>query len=655
MIMRRLTEVMVIAVLVNPCAWGAAPPAEKTGWPVSLVTVLSDLAAGDVDYDGRLEVVAKGSNGDLYAWESDGTAMTGWPQAPGESYWAPSMADLDGDGTLEILTIVEGAGAGDFLRCYRYDGAILWTVQPPCCFRSFRTSAIADVDLDGTLDVFSIAADNGDQWDMAYLMKGTTGADFTDWPINLTGYGREPFILVDIDGDGDLEVVLPPDGSVVTDALRAYHHSGSPVAGYPITTSDFSHGTMGDIEGNGSLDFLARAGSVGGWDKFANALPGWPQAPCGGLNPIPSVCDVGNGGLLEMAFATLNTCPGIKGFSYLYNYEGTPPLGWPVDNGNFSSGDQTLIGDTDGDELLNFINGMTEGSFSPDSKIVNRNENGAMAAGFPWDFSFLTAGFGGPTGILVDLDLDGVLDLGMVSAEEYQLHFWSLGASYNPLNMHWRMAGGNMQHTGEWHPPSYYVPAVASVSPALTWVTSCPVGTLQCSGASFESKPFVWFVPSTDAPDFYGGDLSKGIPAVAVAQPQIHPVTALPQNPLNATYIEITPPVLGIGSYELVIQNPTGIRNMVKPVITVTDDVGASAAPVGDTLMVNFGPSDGELSFDWGDVGNTEYVVIYDTAPDGLFDSEAGQTTTNSLTVESPAGTMLFFKVGGVNSCGLGP
>jgi hypothetical protein len=257
---------------------------------------------------------------------------------------------------------------------------------------------------------------------------------------------------------------------------------------------------------------------------------------------------------------------------------------------------------------------------------------------------------------LVDLDLDGIVDLGLPSGDAYQLHFWSLGASYNPLNMHWRMAGGNMQHTGEWHPPSYYVPMVSSVSPALTWVTSCPVGTLQCSGASFESKPFVWFVPSADAPDFYGGDLSKGIPAVAVAQPQIHPVTASPQNPLNATYLEITPPpALGIGSYELVIQNPTGIRNMVKPLITVTDDPSASAAPVGNTLMVNFGPTESELAFDWGDVGNTEYVVIYDTAPDGLFDNEAGQTTTNSLTVPMPAGTMLFFKVVGVNSCGLGP
>jgi hypothetical protein len=236
-----------------------------------------------------------------------------------------------------------------------------------------------------------------------------------------------------------------------------------------------------------------------------------------------------------------------------------------------------------------------------------------------------------------------------------KIYFWDLPVFYNPLNMHWRMAGHNMQRTGEWHPPSYYVPQVNTLLPALTWITSCPVETLQCFGESFESLPFVWFVPSADAPDFYGGDLSKGIPAVAVAQPQIHPASGIPQNPLNATYIDIIPPALGIGSYELVIQNPTGIRNMVKPVITVTDDPTASAAPVGSTLMVNFGPSDGELAFDWGDVGNTEYVVIYDTAPDGLFDSEAGQTTTNALTTESPAGTDLFFKVVGVNSCGLGP
>ena len=71
--------------------------------------------------------------------------------------------------------------------------------------------------------------------------------------------------------------------------------------------------------------------------------------------------------------------------------------------------------------------------------------------------------------------------------------------------------------------------------------------------------------------------------------------------------------------------------------------------------MVNFGLSDSELSFDWDDVGNTEYVVIYDTAPGGTFDNETGRATTNALTTESPAGTDLFFRVVGVNSCGLGP
>jgi hypothetical protein len=555
------------------------------------------------------------------------------------------MADLTGDGKLEILTVIEGPGGyGNILRAYTYDGSILWTVTAACCFRNFRTPAIADVDLDGTLDVFSIAADDGDQEDEAYLLHGATGASFTGWPFDLSGYGRNKWSLSDVDGNEDLEIIIH--------AMEGFNHDGTVAAGYPKAKG--ANGTIADVDGKGSNDWFATLSvnpEMGGVDLDINPLPGWPVfSLCGQPLSLPSICDINNDGLLEMGFSSIS-----NGCVSLYNHDGTAPTGWPVIDGNFSCGFETVIGDTDNDGMLNFIVGCGEEDFSPTGKILNYNEDAVSATDFPWMFAHPADG----TGLLTDLDLDGDVELGMPmqvsGTTQAALFFWDLPAPYNPLNMHWRMAGGNMQHTGEWHPPSYYVPQVNTLSPALTWVTSCPVGTLQCSGASFESKPFVWFVPSADAPLFYGGDLSKGIPAVAVAQPQIHPVTALPQNPLNATYIEVTPPALALGSYELVIQNPTGIRNMVKPVITVTDDVGASVTPVGDTLMVDFGPTPSELAFDWGDVGNAEYVVIYDTAPDGAFGDEAGRTTTNALTTESPAGTDLFFQVVGVNSCGLGP
>jgi len=648
---KALALAIFIGGVVSLLTWGAAPPSEKPGWPITVIPILSDLVVGDLDYDGQLEIVAKGSNGDLYAWENDGTIMPGWPKNIGASYWTPSLADVDGNGTLEIITTAQDVGLRK-LKCFQYDGTLLWEVTSACCFKVFRTHTIADVNADGALEIFAFAGGSnpGQLW-----LLDSNGNTLSGWPILLPDSSPSKHAVVaEIDGTSGLEILM---SQAQTGNIWAWHYDGSVVSGYPllIVEGEFY---LSDMEGTGSKNIVARSFGMTVRDLDGTMKPGWPQTVCSS-NPLPSLCDVDGNGQLETGISSVG-CAGNHP-SYLFHNDGTNVSGWPADRINFSSGDEMLIGDTDGDGKLNFINGATENDLSPDGRVHNFKEDGTSTAGFPWDFPNPTARFGGTTGVLVDLDLDGTVDLGLPSEQEYQLHFWSLGAPYNPLNMHWRMAGGNMQHTGEWHPPSYYIPRVDWVSPALTWVTSCPVTTLTVHGKGFESIPFIWFVPSADVAAFYGGDLSKGIAAVAVAQPQIHPISGLPQNPLNATYLEITTPALATGTYELVIQNPTGIRNTwtggpAAPLITVTNDPTESQADVGNTFMVNFGPSNPELTFDWADVGNAEYVVIYDTDPSQIpLSNELAHPTTNSLTSEVPVGADLFFRIVGVNSCGYGP
>ncbi|OYT52617.1 MAG: hypothetical protein B6U72_07640 [Candidatus Altiarchaeales archaeon ex4484_2] len=73
------------------------------GWPkLTGGAVASSPALGDLDGDGRLEVVIGSYDGRVYAWHHNGSEVDGWPKLTGGAV-ASSPADLDGDGDVEVI------------------------------------------------------------------------------------------------------------------------------------------------------------------------------------------------------------------------------------------------------------------------------------------------------------------------------------------------------------------------------------------------------------------------------------------------------------------------------------------------------------------------------------------------------------------------
>ena len=77
------------------------------GWPVDLDDLVSGncLAAGDVDGDGRSEIVAVDVHGRVHVLTADGKKLDGYPVTPPETgvpMRPPIVSDLDGDGAAEI-------------------------------------------------------------------------------------------------------------------------------------------------------------------------------------------------------------------------------------------------------------------------------------------------------------------------------------------------------------------------------------------------------------------------------------------------------------------------------------------------------------------------------------------------------------------------
>ena len=248
--------------------------------PAYEVAGQAGVAVGDIDLDGRPEIIALHESDRLMAVEHDGTFKWMAPNTWGGVRWgSASIADLDQDGTPEIVI------GGSVLN---NDGTIRWQGNAAGGLGRGDNgvgplSTVADLDLDGSPEVVAgrsaYRADGSLYWNAAIGDGFPAVADFDDdpfpeivvvsrgkvyllehdgtvkWgPITVPGGGNVGAPTVaDMDGDGEPEigvagagryVVLETDGSVKWQSV----------------TRDFSSNVTGssvfDFEGDGSAEVI---------------------------------------------------------------------------------------------------------------------------------------------------------------------------------------------------------------------------------------------------------------------------------------------------------------------------------------------------------------------------------------------------------------
>jgi hypothetical protein len=241
--------------------WTLADPAYRTD-------PASHPAIGDLDDDGRPEIIVPGTGSNLIAVGGDGTPLwisdpytfggrsgspaianfdgSGAPEiAYGRAVWdfegnllfegvgaagtsgnfgpLPCVADLDADGRPELIA---GATAWTFTGTVGVDfaGSLLWEGNPPNGF-----CGVADFDLDGQPEVATVAANQ------ISIFNGQTGTRLAQITIPGGGAGGPPNIA-DFDGDGipdlgtaggEAYVVVQFDGTALTQLWEAPTKDGS--------------------------------------------------------------------------------------------------------------------------------------------------------------------------------------------------------------------------------------------------------------------------------------------------------------------------------------------------------------------------------------------------------------------------------------------
>lgn len=187
-----------------------ADPKSTPDWPATEVfsgatEYAEGLAKGDIDGDGVLDFTGAGY---WFRHEGGGTYGVNLIAADRE-YTRSAIGQLVPGGRPEV--VISGGDANGPLEWYQWDGA-QWVRNTifPTTFR-VHSLALADLDVDGHLDVFAAEMRLQDTNPLAkvWALYGDGAGGFTATEID-TGIDNHESKLADLDGDGDLDILGKP-------------------------------------------------------------------------------------------------------------------------------------------------------------------------------------------------------------------------------------------------------------------------------------------------------------------------------------------------------------------------------------------------------------------------------------------------------------
>lgn len=418
-----------------------------SGWPITLAPnrlIASAPVVGDINGDGKAEVVVTGGfagqPGIVAAYSASGQLL--WqlipapnPQTasngPGGVFASPVLADLNGDGRLDVVVAsydehiyaINGVTGGPLFPDVAGANGSLITLGDS----TWATPAIGDVDGDGVPDIVVTSASNyhvapafGWSDALAACTKNNSLANpapracglvavFSNkgqlkpgWPKFIPGQTYDaPPALVDVDGDGKLEIVTgngwdPTFGDTTQPFyVTVWNSDGTVRSRYNTGTEVFFSPAIGDVTGDGEPDIVVTttdrvAGSpnqrsIFAFNKNLQLLPGFPvpmtsvDTQASANAGPPTLADLNGDGKAEILVGNSNfEMRTLSGTGQWLDSLMTIRMGLPVAS-------QAAVADVDGDGKLEvFAASGYKGDFNQGAIFRKDLDGLASGQGLPW-------------------------------------------------------------------------------------------------------------------------------------------------------------------------------------------------------------------------------------------------------------------------------
>ena len=344
-------------------------------WTQTLVGGMAQYpaAVGDINKDGILEIVSLtaygNARGGINVFDASGNVLMATVTNNNPLICAPVLADLNNDSELEIIFCGRGKASANIsagIHAWNLQGEEIEGFPFELPSTPAFTPTLADIDGDGFLEMFVSTTT------ALYCVSHTGEEMYRVDGEEAYKYSYQSPLVVDFEGDGNWSIVGACHGDNPNHYVRDAH-TGEYLAGWPKPVSYWTYSPPTVVKnGNQYAIFMGVSGEGNvfyQYDMNGNIAPGFPLNLTSGIEGFISVADIDGDGENEI-ITDFNLMDGEQGYIRAWEMDGTEVTeGFPLRPQGLSYMNGANFGDIDGDGNLEIVTLTFVQNFSPDDPV----------------------------------------------------------------------------------------------------------------------------------------------------------------------------------------------------------------------------------------------------------------------------------------------